>query len=77
MAQRIKLMVDGIQRRLTFVEENGNDIEDSVKLTIVESLQKQCGKVDSYIKTMFFGINEKYGDDAMDGAAAAAFVSET
>jgi hypothetical protein len=71
-AQRIKLMVDNIQRRLTFVDENGNDTEDSVKHAIVESLQKQCNKVNFYIKAMFFGIDEEDGDDATDGAAAAA-----
>ena len=47
-------------------------MEDSVKLAIVESLQKQCDKVNSYIKAMFFGIDEEDGDDATDGDAAAA-----
>ena len=61
-----------VQRRLTFFKENGNDMEDSVKLAIVESLQKQCDKVNSYIKIMFFGIDEEDGEDATDGAAAAA-----
>jgi hypothetical protein len=71
-------MVENIQRRLKFIKENRNEMKQSEKVDIVESLGKQCEKVDSYIETMLFGIDKEDfftvvdDDDAADGAAAAA-----
>jgi hypothetical protein len=70
--------MDDIQRRLKNFKENRNEMKQSKKVDIVESLEKQCEKNDTYIENKFFGIDKEDfvtavdDDDAADGSAAAA-----
>ena len=57
--ENIELIVDDIQRRLTFYEENKEDMKKSEKVDIALSLGQQCEKVDHYIETMFSGTDKE------------------
>jgi hypothetical protein len=71
----IKLIVDDIQSRLNFIED---EMEESEAVDVAVILRQQCENVDIYIEAMLSGIDKKDfftavdDDDAADGAAAAA-----